>query len=48
MVSEIILSEVWFILIFRTIRLLLVSVLNNKEYSALFLKEKATYIKDNV
>ena len=48
MVGEIVLSEVWFIPIFRTIRLLLVSVLNNKEYSALFLKEKATYINDNI
>jgi len=47
-VNKIILSEVWFILIFRTIRLLLVSVLNNKGYSVLFLKGKATYIKDNV
>ena len=29
-------------------RLLLVSALNNKGYSVLFLKGKATYIKDNV
>jgi hypothetical protein len=48
MVSEIVLSEVWFILIFRTMRLLLVSALNNKGYSVLFSKGKATYIKDNV
>jgi hypothetical protein len=43
-----VLSEVWFILTFRTMRLLLVSALNNKGYSILFLKGKATYIKDNV
>jgi hypothetical protein len=48
MVSKIILSEVWFILIFRTIRLLLISALNNKGYLVLFLKGKATYIKDNM
>jgi hypothetical protein len=48
MVSEIVLSEVWFVLTFRTIRLLLVSALNNKGYSILFSKGKATYIKDNV
>jgi hypothetical protein len=48
MVSKIILSEVWFIPTFRTTRLLLVSALNNKGYLVLFLKEKATYIKDNV
>ena len=47
-VSEMVLSEVWFILIFKTTRLLLVSVLNNKGYSVLFLKGKATYIKDNM
>jgi hypothetical protein len=47
-VSKIILSKVWFILIFKTIRLLLVSALNNKGYSVLFSKGKATYIKDNV
>ena len=48
MVGEIVLSEVWFILTFKTIRLLLISVLNNKEYSVLFSKGKATYIKDNI
>ena len=48
MISEIVLSEVWFIPTFGTIRLLLVSALNNKEYSVLFSKEKATCIKDNV
>jgi hypothetical protein len=48
MVSEMVLSEVWFVLIFRTTRLLLVSALNNKGYSVLFSKGKATYIKDNV
>jgi hypothetical protein len=48
MVSKIVLSEVWFIPTFRTIRLLLVSALNNKGYLVLFLKGKATYIKDNV
>ena len=47
-ISEIILSKVWFILIFGTTRLLLVSALNNKGYSVLFSKGKATYIKDNV
>ena len=47
-VSEIILSEVWFIPTFRTMRLLLVSTLNNEGYSVLFSKGKATYIKDNV
>ena len=48
MVSEMVLSEVWFIPTFGTTRLLLVSALNNKGYSVLFLKGKATYIKDNV
>jgi hypothetical protein len=48
MVSEIVLSEVWFILTFRTIRLLLMSALNNKGYLVLFLKGKTTYIKDNI
>jgi len=47
-VSEMVLSKVWFILTFRTTRLLLVSALNNKGYSILFSKGKATYIKDNV
>jgi hypothetical protein len=47
-VSEIVLSKVWFILTFRTIKLLSVSALNNKEYSILFSKGKATYIKNNV
>ena len=47
-VSEIILNKVWFILIFKTIRLLLINILNNKEYSVLFSKEKATYIKNNI
>ena len=47
-VSEIILSEVWFILTFKTMRLLLVSALNNKGYSVLFSKGKVTYIKDNI
>jgi hypothetical protein len=48
MISEMVLSEVWFIPIFRTTRLLLVSALDNKGYSVLFSKGKATYIKDNV
>ena len=48
MVSEMVLSKVWFIPTFRTMRLLLVSALNNKGYSVLFSKGKATYIKDNV
>ena len=48
MVGEMVLSEVWFILTFGTIRLLLVSALNNKGYSVLFSKGKATYIKDNM
>ena len=48
MVSEMILSKVWFIPTFKTMRLLLVSALNNKGYSVLFSKGKATYIKDNV
>ena len=48
MVSEMVLSKVWFIPTFRTTRLLLVSALNNKGYSVLFSKGKATYIKDNV
>jgi len=48
MVSEMVLSEVWFISTFRTIRLLLVSALNNKGYLVLFSKRKATYIKDNI
>ena len=48
MVGEIVLSEVWFVLTFGTTRLLLVSALNNKGYSVLFLKGKATYIKDNI
>jgi hypothetical protein len=47
-VSEIILSEVWFIPTFRTMRLLLVSTLDNEGYSVLFSKGKATYIKDNI
>jgi hypothetical protein len=47
-VNKIVLSKVWFILTFRTIRLLLVNTLNNKGYSILFLKGKATYIKDNI
>jgi len=47
-VGEMVLSEVWFILIFGTMRLLLISALNNKGYSVLFLKGKATYIKDNI
>jgi hypothetical protein len=48
LVNKIVLSKVWFILTFRTIRLLLVNTLNNKGYSILFLKGKATYIKDNI
>ena len=48
MVGEMVLSEVWFIPTFKTMRLLLVSALNNKGYSVLFSKEKATYIKDNM
>jgi hypothetical protein len=48
MVSEMVLSEVWFIPTFGTMRLLLVSALDNKGYSILFSKGKATYIKDNV
>jgi hypothetical protein len=48
MVSEMVLSKVWFIPTFRTTRLLLVSALNNKGYLVLFSKGKATYIKDNV
>jgi hypothetical protein len=48
MVSEMVLSEVWFILTFKTTRLLLMSALNNKGYLVLFLKGKATCIKDNV
>jgi hypothetical protein len=48
MVSEMVLSEVWFIPTFGTMRLLLVSALNNKGYSVLFLKGKVTYIKDNM
>ena len=48
MVSEMVLSKVWFIPTFGTTRLLLVSALNNKGYSVLFLKGKATYIKDNI
>ena len=48
MVSEMILSKVWFIPTFKTMRLLLVSALNNKGYSVLFSKGKATYIKDNI
>ena len=48
MVGEMVLSEVWFIPTFKTMRLLLVSALNNKGYSVLFSKGKATYIKDNV
>jgi hypothetical protein len=47
-VNKIVLSKVWFILIFKTIRLLLIHALNNKRYSVLFLKGKTTYIKDNV
>ena len=47
-VGEMVLSKVWFIPTFRTIRLLLVSALNNKGYLVLFSKGKATYIKDNV
>ena len=47
-VSEMVLSKVWFILTFRTTRLLLVSALNNKGYLVLFSKRKATYIKDNI
>ena len=48
MISEIVLSEVWFIPTFKTMRLLLVSALNNKGYSVLFSKGKITYIKDNI
>jgi hypothetical protein len=48
MVGEMILSKVWFVLIFGTTRLLLVSALDNEGYSVLFSKGKATYIKDNV
>jgi hypothetical protein len=48
MVGEMVLSEVWFVLIFGTTRLLLVSALDNEGYSVLFSKGKATYIKDNV
>jgi hypothetical protein len=43
-----VLSEVWFIPTFRTMRLLLVSALDNEEYSVLFSKGKATCIKDNM
>jgi hypothetical protein len=48
MVGEMVLSEVWFVLTFGTMRLLLVSALDNEGYSVLFSKGKATYIKDNV
>jgi hypothetical protein len=47
-IGEMVLSEVWFVLTFRTTRLLLVSALDNKGYSVLFSKGKAIYIKDNV
>ena len=47
-VGKMVLSEVWFILTFGTIRLLLVSTLNNKGYSVLFSKGKATCIKNNI
>ena len=48
MVSEMVLSEVWFVPTFGTMRLLLVSALDNEGYSVLFSKGKATYIKDNM
>ena len=48
MISEIVLSKVWFIPTFGNIRLLSVSVLDSEGYLILFSKGKATYIKDNV